>query len=81
MFFKQCLLNKGTARKVSWIPAIFAKIGRVLKLRITIQSGCLVDHGPWDDGWTVLEVWGGAEEKEVEDRSRDYLRTRKASDI
>lgn len=80
MFFKQCLLRKGPKRMMSWLPALFAKVGKVLKLRNTIQSGCLVDHGAWDDGWIVMEVYGGEEERELEERSRDHLLTRKASD-
>lgn len=73
MFFKQCLLKNGPRRMVSWLPALFAKVGRVLKLRLP--------EGPWDDGWIVDEVYSGMEEAALLDRSRDYLRTRKASDI
>ncbi|MCU0703722.1 MAG: hypothetical protein MUF18_07075 [Fimbriiglobus sp.] len=33
---------------MSWIPEVFAEVGRVLKLK--------EPHG-WDDGWQVREVW------------------------
>jgi len=59
MNYKQCLLKKGTKTCVSWIPAKFAKVGKVLRLKD-------------DDGWVVQEIWSTAPEDYVKGRSRDH---------
>lgn len=50
--YKQCLLHKrdgdGVLVDHSWIPAKFAVVGKVLKLKL---------GGVWVDGWVVVEVW------------------------
>jgi hypothetical protein len=45
--YTQCVLRKGDAETVSFIPSKFAKVGSVLKLE---------DNGQWDDGWRVISV-------------------------
>ena len=47
--YTQCMLAKNDSRQVAWIPARYARLHRVLKLRDS--------DGVWDDGWKVIEVW------------------------
>ena len=68
MNYRQCKLKKGNTETTSWIPEKFAKKGKFLKLKD-------------DNGWEVISVGGMMDEKEVQDRSRDYKKTRLASDI
>ena len=42
--YRQCVLTKGTAKQTSWIPAEFAKEGRILRLK---------NEAGWDDEWKV----------------------------
>ena len=66
---KQCTLRKGSTEQTSWIPSKFAIIGKFVKLN-------------GDNGWEITAV--GMENRSsdyVDDRSQDYKRTRKASDI
>jgi hypothetical protein len=53
---------------ISWIPEEFAVIGKFLKL----------DD---DDGWRVKMVGARKGDKEVNERSRDYKKQRKGSDM
>ena len=50
--YAQCALRRtivdGSVTTTSWVPAEFAKLGRVLKLRN--------DHGQWTNGWIVESV-------------------------
>lgn len=59
--YRQCRLVKkireGESLQVSYIPAEFAKEGRVVKLR--------EDDGGWDDGWVVRIVGGSMTEDEL----------------
>ncbi len=52
VMYRQCRLVKkipgGEAMQMSWIPAEFASINKVVKLRD--------DEGAWDDGWVIHEV-------------------------
>ena len=67
--YKQCILNKGNITQTSWIPEKFAVIGKFLRLEN-------------DNGWEVKAVSSIAlNEETVNSNSRDYKRTRKASDI
>ena len=66
--YKQCILRKGNIQTTSWIPEKYAKVNKVLKLKAV-------------DGWKVIEVGVEMDEKEVNERSRDYLKQRKASDV
>ena len=53
--YRQCRLVKkirdGETIQTSYIPAEFAKLGRIVKIR--------EDDGSWDDGW-VIRIVGGA---------------------
>jgi len=59
--YRQCRLVKkireGESLQVSYIPAEFAKEGRVVKLR--------EDDGGWDDGWVIRIVGGSMTEDEL----------------
>ena len=74
---RQCTMRRktdaGEAETVSWIPEEFCKKGKALKLKN--------EKGDWEDGWVVTLV-GSARRKsdEINDRSRDHLRQREASD-
>lgn len=71
-YHRQCDLVKGNDRTTTWIPEMFAKVGKTLKLQ---------DGDGWDEGWVVSSVGVRLESSKVKDNSRDYLRQRKASDI
>ena len=77
--FKQCELVKpaedGVCRMISWIPAKIA----VPELRVRLKDS---ESGEWTEDWTVLNVTEPAvPAKLLERQSRDYLRTRDASDV
>ena len=66
---KQCILRKGVKEQTAWIPVKFAIVGKILKLED-------------DDGWKVISTGlVSYQSTYVIDRSQDYKRTRKASDI
>lgn len=89
MFYRQCKLvrDEDNSVHVAWIPEQFAKVGKMLALRVrplTIQTGCLVEELPgteWLDGWRVDEVWTRASEEYVRDHERDFKTQREASDV
>lgn len=65
---RQCFLSSGGTSYVAWLPDKFAVVGKVVEI-----------HGK---NWTIKNVYGPhKEDAEVHERSRDYLRQRKASDI
>ena len=71
-FYIQCQLARGSARQTAWIPEKFARLGRHVRLT----------EGTWsEDGWQVTGIGTRLAEDYVRERSRDYLQTRKASDI
>ena len=76
LFYRQCILEKqlpvGYAQQVSWIPEPFCVTGKILKLKV---------DDTWDDGWKVTSVSDKVSAKMVERHERDYLKTRKNSDI
>jgi hypothetical protein len=77
LFYRQCRLQKksGTAvcEQVSYIPEPYCVVGKTLKLRN--------EEGDWDDGWVVVSVGDRQPAAQVEANGRDYLKTRKGSDI
>lgn len=57
----------------SYIPSEFAKVGKIIKVK---------RFDKWDDGWKVTSASSiELDEDYVNERSQDYKRTRKASDI
>jgi hypothetical protein len=78
MNYRQCVLKKQLSdeayeQQVSWIPEPFCVTGKVLKLQNT--------DGTWENGWIVTEAGEPQPASYVEEHSRDWLKTRKASDI
>jgi len=78
--YRQCILHQITRKTdgkvkvhTSWIPEQFAYVGNWVSLKN--------QDGTWDDHWKVIEVGARAPEDQVLERSQDYKRTRKASDI
>lgn len=70
---RQCTLVKDNRVMTATIPEKYAIAGKVIGLK---------DDGVWDEGWTVRSVGDVAIKSDVmNERSRDYLNTRKASDI
>jgi len=59
--YRQCRLGKkirdGESIQTSYIPAEFAKEGRIVKLR--------EDDGGWDDGWVIRLVGGTLTEEQL----------------
>ena len=79
VFYKQCMMERKigdkTEKTTSWIPEKFAVKGKVIKLENR-------ETGEQTDGWEVTMVgYRRKESKEVIERSQDYKKTRKASDI
>jgi hypothetical protein len=76
LYYRQCSLQKkienGTINQVSWIPESFAILGKYLKL---------LENDVWENGWQVVNI-GGRQDREYRlERSRDYKRQRKGSDM
>lgn len=52
--YKQCSMIRVNVRRVEWIPAQYAVVGKRLRLRI---------DGIWEDGWIVETANGEAQER------------------
>jgi hypothetical protein len=68
----QCLLGKNSRYQVAWIREKKAFVGNIVEL---------IDDDRHDPGWRVISAGNRLSEEYLRERSRDYLRTRKASDI
>jgi hypothetical protein len=68
----QCLLRRGQAHQVAFVPESFARSGKTLKLK---------EGDSWVDGWLVVSVFSRMSSSALTERSRDYLRQRRYSDI
>ena len=69
MDYRQCTMKKKDSFQVAWIPERFAVMGKYLRIGE-------------DDGWKVESVSNVVQtSEENNERSQDYKRTRKASDI
>lgn len=73
---KELSLENGTPYAIvstTFIPSIFAHKDKTIKVKV---------DGKWDDGWKITDVYAAEfDEKYVNERSQDYKRTRKVSDI
>lgn len=74
---KQCALTKSTKQGksyiVSWIPASYARLGRIVKVK---------EGNVWLEGWTVSNVYNLTKKSDEVLRDRDHYRTqRQASDV
>ena len=65
--------RQGKIRTVTWLPSRFAKIGDFVELKNK--------DGTWTDGWKVISAGSQMKTSSLVERSQDYKRTRKASDI
>jgi hypothetical protein len=70
-YYVQCELRSGSAKDIVWIPDKFAEVGKML----------MIDG--YKNGWVVSQVFESSKKtkKEVNEKSRDYLKQREASDI
>ena len=68
----QCLLGKNSRYQVAWIREKVAYIGNVIEL---------VEGDSRDPGWRVISAGNRLRADYLRERSRDYLRTRRASDV
>ena len=68
----QCLIHKGNVKYTAYLPSDYAKIGEYVKIKF---------DGIWEDGWLVVDVFTSLPSETVFERSQDYRKTRKASDI
>ena len=77
-WLRQCCMERKTESGVEiligWIDEKFAKIGKKLKFQDDDDDG-------WEMGWIVTTVGGRQTRAERQDRSQDYKRQRKGSDI
>lgn len=71
MLMTQCTLGLGNARQVAWIDSSAAVVGKRVELKETSEI------------WDVVKVANDVQlpYHVVNERSSDYRRTRKASDI
>ena len=58
---------------MSWIPSKIALKGKTVRLK--------EEDGTWTEGWKVTATYAVMDSEEQRERSRDYTRTRDASDI
>lgn len=70
----QCKLTRGDTQYICWLPTKYAILGKFLKLKDR-------ETDTWENGWQVKETFSTMNSDYVADRSRDFKRTRKASDI
>jgi hypothetical protein len=57
----------------AWIPSDIAVVGNTVRLKN--------DDGTWEEDWIVEDTFNTQDWKTVAERSQDYKKTRKASDI
>lgn len=70
----QCKLSKNGFTYHAWIPTDLAKVGNLVSLK--------EDKGDeWLKNWVVDATFTTMDSKTVQERSQDYKKTRKASDI
>lgn len=55
--YTQCKLTKYDFVELAWIPSQFAKLGKVIKLKIC---------GIWNDGWKVSEIHGKVSQDKID---------------
>jgi hypothetical protein len=74
-------MARGSERYHAWIPTERAVVGEPVRL-IDDFLGAPLDAAGFSIGWTVHTVWPGPRlAAYAKERSRDYTRTRKASDV
>ena len=68
----QCRLRNGVLYCNTWLPTKFAKIGKVLSLKM--------DNGKWMDGWVVQETWAVKSSVDVIEAERFWRSHRDGTD-
>lgn len=72
----QCRLERGLDHRrevqIAWIESKFARIDRVVDIK---------EDGEMSKGWTVMRIGSTQDAKVIQERSRDHLRHRVATDI
>ena len=68
----QCRLERAGALQVAFIPAKFAEVDRVIRIK---------EGGVWSDGWRVDAVWGSLPAEMVEKNERNFKTHRRATDV
>ena len=80
--YKQCLLEKNNKQQIAWLPTVYCKTGKALKLRESTQAGCLEKLSDWDDGWVIKTVYKETlAENQLDLTANQYRYTRTVSDI
>jgi len=69
----QCSLIRKGSELISWIPSKVAVRGATVRLK--------EEDGSWSEGWVVRATYATMASPECNERSRDHLHTREASDI
>lgn len=74
VLYRQCRFKNTVDGRVTvgWIEANAAKVGNTMQLKLEEEL---------EDNWQVLEVGASMLGEELQERQRDYLNTRKASDV
>lgn len=72
LHYIQCRMRKGMCYHTAWIPASFAKLNKILKIK---------KDGIWEDGWKVIDTYGRLHKRYIEDHANDYQHHREATDI
>jgi hypothetical protein len=76
LYYRQCFLRRRdgetVVEQVSYIPEPYCVPGKTLKLK---------KGDAWEDGWVVVSAGDREPAVQVERRARDYLKTRKATDL
>lgn len=72
----QCKFKKGNEITYSWIPSEFASIGCYINLKENVLGGTA-----WENDWEIVGRYNEMPSAIVIERSQDYKKTRKASDI
>jgi len=76
LYYRQCFLRRkdgdSVLEQVSYVPEPFCVAGKTLKLK---------KGDAWEDGWVVVSAGEREPAAEVERRARDYLKTRKQTDL
>lgn len=73
VFYRQCVLKRGSTQTTSWIPEKYAQVTRAVALK--------GDDGSWVDGWVVDSVGVRASGPQVRLYEDQHRRQRGVSDI
>lgn len=71
----QCVLSKGPARQIAWLPEKHARVGDYVSLKLADDS--------WEDGWKVDSVGANTvlPSKWIAERTQDHKNMKTMTDI